>query len=370
MSFTLRCPGCAARLTANESMLGKRYPCPKCRAPVSIVRTPDALTHDVSVSRNETTTVSALPNSGGVGNFRTNSLLLPLSLSLLLGMVLLPFAGFGLYAMLFRPSALDERIASSRLAPSTETQVATSDAHRPPPPADSSRSTEPRSDSGESEPERPQPTAEDRAQAIRDAGRLWDQVTGQSERTRAEQARRAREQAERDRLAREQAERERIAREQAERQRSAAADATVAAWKAMNQCNNRFERLSRESPLDYWESLREGYGAIDTTGVDGEFVALLQSFRALFLDYANTLRDWNRERAPLVDALNNAKQPESFGEGLIIGLAGGVAIAAIEEIDKKYKGRLAGLKSRLDSLQTNEATLRNKLTQRYGVSFP
>jgi hypothetical protein len=163
---------------------------------------------------------------------------------------------------------------------------------------------------------------------------------------------------------------EQAAQRYAEQVQSETANRNIAAWKEMRQCDNRYERLSRESQLEYWESMRQGYGAIDTQGVDYEFVNLLESYRSVFLSYANTLREWERERAPLVNALNSAETPESFGEGLLLGLAGGVTIAMVEEIDKKYNVQISDLRTQLEAIQLQEVTLRQTMTERYGVEFP
>jgi hypothetical protein len=47
-----------------------------------------------------------------------------------------------------------------------------------------------------------------------------------------------------------------------------------------------------------------------------------------------------------------------------------VTIAMVEEIDTKYKNKLAGPKTQLDSIQSDEATLRQTMSERYGVQFP
>lgn len=141
------------------------------------------------------------------------------------------------------------------------------------------------------------------------------------------------------------------------------------AWRQLALCDNRYERLSRESPLEYWEAMRQGYGEIDVRNVDWEFVSLVEDYRTLFLDHANTHRQWAQERQVLVNIVDGAPVPESFAEGLVVGFAGAVTINAINELDARYQNQILSLKPRMDELQERESTLRALMTERHGVSM-
>jgi hypothetical protein len=137
----------------------------------------------------------------------------------------------------------------------------------------------------------------------------------------------------------------------------------------MDLCNNNNDRLSREAPLEYREVMRQSYGEIDLRDVDWEFGTLIEEYRSLFLEYANTHRQWTQERQPIVDALNGVEAPQSFTEGLVTGLAGGVAIGMIDDIDTRYRNRLAGLNPRMEELNQKATALRSEMTARHGVSM-
>lgn len=151
--------------------------------------------------------------------------------------------------------------------------------------------------------------------------------------------------------------------------RQEAATRNQDAWRQLDLCNNNYDRLSRDAPLEYWEAMRQGYGEIDVRNVDWEFAAMIEDYRSLFLDYANTHRQWTQERQPLVDALNGVEVPESFAEGLVTGFAGGVAIGMIDDIDTRYRNRLTGLQPRMEELNQKAGTLRNEMAERHGVSM-
>ncbi len=139
------------------------------------------------------------------------------------------------------------------------------------------------------------------------------------------------------------------------------------AWRQLALCDNRYERLSRESPLEYWEAMRQGYGEIDVRNVDLEFAGLVEDYRTLFLDHANTHRQWAQERQPLVNVLEGVPVPESFAEGLVIGFAGGVTMQAIDELDTRYQNQISSLQPRMEELRERESTLRATMTARHGV---
>ena len=141
------------------------------------------------------------------------------------------------------------------------------------------------------------------------------------------------------------------------------------AWRQMDLCNNNNDRLSREAPLEYWEVMRQNYGEIDLRDVDWEFATLIEEYRSLFLEYANTHRQWIQERQPLVDALKGVEAPQSFTEGLVTGLAGGVAIGMIDDIDTRYRSRLTGFNPRMEELNQKATALRSEMTARHGVSM-
>lgn len=141
------------------------------------------------------------------------------------------------------------------------------------------------------------------------------------------------------------------------------------AWRQMDLCNNNNDRLSREAPLEYWEVMRQSYGEIDLRDVDWEFATLIEEYRSLFLEYANTHRQWIQERQPLVDALKGVEAPQSFTEGLVTGLAGGVAIGMIDDIDTRYRNRLTGFNPRMEELNQKATALRSEMTARHGVSM-
>ncbi len=340
MPFIVRCPNCAVRLHAKETMIGKSVPCPKCKTSVSIVAPVDSsepsATHASSVPPSPVTAAvippilppAAMPipaHNGMASNTAapemppafapqksSMSMVTIVAIVATIGLalfmvVLVPFAVFGFLMLTSAPKPNDSANPPQPLASTTDWNSVPTSA--------------------------PQPSNEQgQGNALVDAQRRADEL--------AEQA------------------------------RNESANRNMAAWKEMRQCDNRYERLSRESQIEYWESMRQGYGAIDTQGVDFEFVNLLQSYRALFLTYANTHREWDLERAPLVNALNSVETPESFGEGLLVGLAGGVTIAVVEEIDKKYNSQIADLRTQLEALQTQEVALRDTMTERYGVAFP
>jgi hypothetical protein len=141
------------------------------------------------------------------------------------------------------------------------------------------------------------------------------------------------------------------------------------AWRQLDLCNNRNDRLSRDSQLEYWEAMRQGYGEIDVRNVDWEFAGLVEDYRTLFLDYANTHRQWTQERQPLVNVLEGVPVPESFAEGLVVGFAGGVTMQAIDELDTRYRNQLSAMQPRMEELNQKAGTLRATMTTRHGVSM-
>ena len=314
MPFLVTCPKCAVRINTNEAMIGVTVTCPKCKTPMLISAPPRPNAYPPTSSPMAAGSFNQ-SSSGGVT--QTTGIIVALVGCALFCVILLPCAGYGLFSMLRRGGGTDPSSVATQ--PQSFASTAGTQSTQAP---------------------QTQPSEEDRARANAEAERIAQEIAAQATQRLVEQM------------------------------RNDAANLNIAAWKEMRQCDNRYERLSRESPIEYWESMREGYGAIDTQGVDDEFVSLLQSYRELFLTFANTQREWNRERDPLVNALNNAKQPESFGEGLLIGFAGGVTIAMVQEIDDKYQSKNAGLKTQLESLQATEASLRSTLSDRYGVQFP
>jgi hypothetical protein len=348
MPFQVKCPNCAARLTAKESMIGREVACPKCTSTVSIVApaSPNVAAANLRASSrsnaaSETIPQDAMTNllsvepSAAIGHggdsfnmthpyttpkssvsmFTILAIAGSLGVALLL-LVLIPFAAIGFLFLFVNPKSDDSSTAPRALASAAELN-----------PEQRNNATRPLFNT-----ELASGQAADARIANDRAVQTTQSLEAQSQ--------------------------------------SAAASRNIAAWKEMRQCDNQFERLSRDSQLDYWESMRQGYGAIDTQGVDIEFVNLLQSYRELFLTYANTLREWERERAPLVDALNSVEQPASFGEGLVVGIAAGVAMAAVEEIDNKYKSEFAGLQAQMNLIQSQESALRQTLSDRHGVEFP
>lgn len=141
------------------------------------------------------------------------------------------------------------------------------------------------------------------------------------------------------------------------------------AWRQLDLCNNRNDRLSRDSQLEYWEAMRQGYGEIDVRNVDWEFAGLVEDYRTLFLDYANTHRQWAQERQPLVNIINGAPVPENFAQTILVLGGGAVTINLLDELDTRYQNQLSSLQPRMEELNQKAGTLRATMTARHGVSM-
>lgn len=147
------------------------------------------------------------------------------------------------------------------------------------------------------------------------------------------------------------------------------ASSTLAAWKEMNQINNRNDRLSRDNPVEYWEVMAKEYGEIKLENVDTELTDLISSFRDLFADYSEAERDRGKGEPKISEDDKKDKPKDDSISGLVATLAGS-ASKVVKSINPQDEARLLLLDSRHEGLKRSKRDLRGSLAKEYKVAFP